>query len=106
MSLDVLSVQWLIDGSLRRSQLGSLEDDSRKGNRAALGKMGEGKTCTAIDLALSICAGEPFAGRRTKSAGVLYLAVERGDGTAPPRATLRATRGATQSTAVVGRAVF
>lgn len=80
MSLDVLSVQWLMDRKPAPEPAWLVKRMiPEKGIGLLSAKWGEGKTYTAIDLALSICAGEPFAGRRTKSAGVLYLAVERGD---------------------------
>jgi hypothetical protein len=58
--------EWLVKQMIPRRGIGLLSAG-----------WGEGKTFVAIDLALSVVSGKPFADRRTRPAGVLYLAPER-----------------------------
>lgn len=39
-----------------------------------------GKTFVAMDLAMSVATGTPFAGREVEQGGVVYCALEGGDG--------------------------
>lgn len=44
------------------------------------GAPGSGKSFAALDVALHIAAGIPYAGRKTRPAGVVYVAAEAGEG--------------------------
>jgi hypothetical protein len=75
---DALPVRWLLDGKAPPEPEWLVKQlIPKQGIGLMSAGWGEGKTFIAIDLGLSVAAAAPFAGRRTRPAGVLYLAVER-----------------------------
>ena len=65
----VLSGSWIIKGLLPSSGLAVL-----------YGEPGCGKSFLALDAALHVAAGRPWAGKRVKQAGVVYIAAEGAGG--------------------------
>ena len=74
----------LIRFEAMRPRLGDrylVKDMLDAGSMAVLyGESGSGETFLAVDMALKIAAGADFFGRRTRQAGVIYLAAEAGRG--------------------------
>lgn len=67
--MPVLTGSWLIKGLLPSSGLGVI-----------YGEPGCGKSFLALDMALHVATGRPWAGKKVKQAGVIYIAAEGGSG--------------------------
>jgi hypothetical protein len=75
---NALPVRWLLDGKPPPEPEWLVKQlIPKQGIGLMSAAWGEGKTFIAIDLGLSVVSGAAFAGRRTRRAGVLYLAPER-----------------------------
>jgi hypothetical protein len=62
------NVRWLIDGVLQQNSTG-----------LAYGAPGTFKSFWAMDMGVAIASGQPWQGRQTEKAAVIYLAAEGGD---------------------------
>lgn len=61
--------QWIIKGVLPKAELVVL-----------FGESGSGKSFVALDMAIAICLGEAWRGRRTRAGRVVYIAAEGAGG--------------------------